>query len=199
MRRRPFFRVGVGMGDVVGTTPGAGGKRGMTLKKALILIAAVFALALALAGCSQSGGGAGSEPAGGATTTAPAAGALSPGKYSAVFDTDSSMFHINESCEGRGVLTVADDGTMTIHVPLASKKIVNVFCGTADEAKADGAAIIEPTTDTITYKDGYVEDVYAFDIPVPALGEEFDVAILGEKGKWYDHKVSVSDPAPVQE
>ena len=36
--------------------------------------------------------------------------------------------------------------------------------------------------------------VYGFDIPVPAIGEEFNVAILGEKGKWYDHKVSVSNP-----
>ena len=36
--------------------------------------------------------------------------------------------------------------------------------------------------------------MYAFDVPVPALDEEFDIAILGEKGTWYDHKVSVTDP-----
>ena len=54
--------------------------------------------------------------------------------------------------------------------------------------------LIEPTTDTVTYSDGQTEEVYGFDIPVPALDEEFDVAILGEKGTWYDHKVSVSDP-----
>ena len=35
---------------------------------------------------------------------------------------------------------------------------------------------------------------YGFDIPVPALDEEFDVALIGTKGKWYDHKVSVSNP-----
>lgn len=46
----------------------------------------------------------------------------------------------------------------------------------------------------MTYKDGYEEEVYGFDIPVPALDEEFDVALIGKKGKWYDHKVSVSDP-----
>ena len=36
--------------------------------------------------------------------------------------------------------------------------------------------------------------MYGFDIPVPAIDEEFDVAILGEKGKWYDHKVSIKNP-----
>ena len=29
---------------------------------------------------------------------------------------------------------------------------------------------------------------------MPALDEEFDVAIIGTKGKWYDHKVSVTNP-----
>ena len=28
---------------------------------------------------------------------------------------------------------------------------------------------------------------------MPALNEEFDVAIIGTKGKWYDHKVSVTN------
>ena len=165
------------------------GERKEGMKRAIVLMAAAFALVLALAGCSSSGGGQSEANASG----------LAPGTYTAVFDTDSSMFHINESCEGRGVLTVADDGTMTIHVPLVSKRIVNVFYGTSDEAKADGAVLIEPSTDTVTYSDGYVEEVYAFDIPVPALDEEFDVAILGDKGKWYDHKVSVSDPVPAEE
>ena len=57
-----------------------------------------------------------------------------------------------------------------------------------------GAEIIDPTTDTVKYSDGYTEEVNGFDIPVPAIGEEFNVAILGEKGKWYDHKVSVKNP-----
>ena len=36
-------------------------------------------------------------------------------------------------------------------------------------------------------------EVSSFDIPVPALDEEFDVAaLIGKKGVWYDHKVSVS-------
>ena len=38
------------------------------------------------------------------------------------------------------------------------------------------------------------EEVNAFDIPVPALDTEFDLALIGTKGKWYDHKVMVSSP-----
>ena len=53
---------------------------------------------------------------------------LEDGVYSAVFDTDSGMFHVNESLDGRGsgTLTVKD-GKMTIHVSLASKGILNLF------------------------------------------------------------------------
>lgn len=103
------------------------------------------------------------------------------------------MFHVNEADEGRGILTV-ENGKMTIHISLVSKKIVNLFVGTADDAKKDGADILEPTTDTVKYSDGTTEEVYGFDVPVEALDEEFDLAILGTKGEWYDHKVSVSDP-----
>lgn len=120
-------------------------------------------------------------------------GALEDGTYSAKFDTDSSMFHVNEANNGRGTLTVKD-GKMTMHISLVSKKIVNLFPGTAEDAKKDGAAVLEPTTDTVTYSDGTTEEVYGFDVPVEALDTEFDLAILGSKGEWYDHKVSVSDP-----
>ena len=107
------------------------------------------------------------------------------------------MFHVNEADEGKGVLTV-ENGNMTIHVRLASKKIVNVYSGLAKDAEADAANVIQPTTDTVTYSDGDTKEVYGFDIPVPALDEEFDVAILGEKGTWYDHKVSVSNPVAIE-
>ena len=40
------------------------------------------------------------------------------------------------------------------------------------------------------------ETVYGFNIPVPYLDQEFDLALIGKKGKWYDHKVSVSNPEP---
>ena len=117
---------------------------------------------------------------------------LEDGTYTAEFDTDSGMFHVNEANDGKGTLTVKD-GKMTIHVSLASKKIVNLFVGKAEDAQKDGAEVLEPTTDTVTYSDGMSEEVYGFDIPVPAIDEEFDVALIGTKGKWYDHKVSVTD------
>jgi iron complex transport system substrate-binding protein len=123
---------------------------------------------------------------------------LADGIYSAEFDTDSSMFHVNEANEGRGTLTV-EDGKMTIHVSLTSKHILNLYAGLAEDAAKEGAELIEPTTDTVTYSDGMTEEVYGFDIPVPALDEEFDVALIGTKGTWYDHKVSVTDPQLLEE
>ncbi len=124
--------------------------------------------------------------------------ALEDGVYTALFTTDSSMFHVNEALEDKGTLTV-QDGQMTIHVTLASKSIVNLFCGLAEDAKKDGAALLEPTVDAVDYPDGTTDEAFGFDIPVPAVGEEFDVALVGKKGKWYDHKVMVSDPVPVEE
>lgn len=118
---------------------------------------------------------------------------LEDGVYSAEFDTDSNMFHVNEANDGKGTLTVKD-GKMTIHVSLVSKSIVNLFAGTAEDAQKDGAELIEPTTDTVTYSDGLSDEVYGFDIPVPAIDQEFDVALIGKKNKWYDHKVKVSNP-----
>lgn len=118
---------------------------------------------------------------------------LEDGVYTAEFDTDSSMFHVNEAMDGKGTLTVKD-GKMTIHVSLASKKIVNLFYGMSEDAQKDGAELIEPTTDKVTYSDGMSDEVYGFDIPVPAIDEEFQVALVGTKGKWYDHKVSVKNP-----
>ena len=122
---------------------------------------------------------------------------LPDGVYQVDFDTDSSMFHVNEAHKGKGVLTV-QDGVMTIHVTLASKKILNLYAGSAEEAKASDTHI-EPTTDTVTYDDGMTEEAYGFDIPVPYLDEEFPCALVGTKGTWYDHMVSVSNPVPLEE
>ena len=118
---------------------------------------------------------------------------LPDGVYAAEFSTDSSMFHVSEACDGKGTLTVKD-GVMTIHISLGSKKILNLYPGLAEDAAKEGAVLLEPTTDTVTYSDGMTEEVYGFDVPVPAIGEEFDLALIGTKGKWYDHKVKVSDP-----
>lgn len=118
---------------------------------------------------------------------------LEDGEYLAKFDTDSSMFHVNEACDGKGVLTVKD-GKMVIHVPLASTGITNLYVGLADDAAKDGAVLLDPVEEEVTYDDGTTEVVYAYDVPVESLDEEFDLAIIGKKGVWYDHKVSVSGP-----
>ena len=177
------------------------------MRKAISSILAFALLICLLAGCG------GPEPAAAPETTAvpaaseapeppaadaPSAAPLPDGVYSAEFETDSSMFRPNEACDGKGILTV-QDGKMTIHVSLLSKKILNLFPGTAEQAQEAGAVWLEPTLDTVTYSDGLSEEVYGFDIPVPAIGEDFDLALVGTKGAWYDHKVSVQNPEPMEE
>ena len=120
---------------------------------------------------------------------------LSDGVYTAEFHTDSSMFHANEACEGKGTLTV-QDGTLMLHVSLTSTNILKLYPGTAEDAGKEGAVLLNPTLDTVTYSDGMKETVHGFDIPVPSLEKEFDLALLGKKGIWYDHKVSVTNPKP---
>lgn len=127
------------------------------------------------------------------TAQAEAAPQLEDGVYMAEFITDSSMFHVNEACDGKGTLTVKD-GKMVIHVSLTSQNIVNLYPGLVEDAQKDGAELLQPSVDTVTYSDGLSENVNGFDVPVPALDEEFDLALLGKKGKWYDHRVSVTNP-----
>ena len=171
-------------------------------KFALLLAGAV--LAGSLTGC-----GASSAPASSAASSEAAASsavseaasepaaeaALPDGTYAADFDTGSSMFHANEANDGKGTLTVKD-GQMTFHVSLVSKKIVNLYVGTAEDAASHEANWLQPTTDTVTYSDGLSDEVYGFDIPVEALDEDFQLAILGSKGKWYDHTVRVANAQP---
>ena len=118
---------------------------------------------------------------------------LEDGVYTAEFHTDSSMFHANETKDGKGTLTVKD-GKMVFHVTLHSKNIVNLFPGKAEDAQKDGAELLQPTVDTVTYSDGTTEEVYGFDIPVTVIDQEFDLALIGTKGVWYDHKVSIENP-----
>ena len=192
------------------------------MKKLIALLLVVLLLAAAATGCAQKQSETTAEPQTEQTEQAaeepaeaaseapaaeqpaseepaaeePAKPALADGVYTADFSTDSSMFHANEACDGKGTLTVKD-GVMTIHVSLVSKSIVNLFPGLAEDAQKDGAELLQPTTDTVTYSDGLSEEVYGFDIPVPALDTEFDLALIGKKGVWYDHKVSVSNPVPM--
>lgn len=129
------------------------------------------------------------------TEPAVAAKVLPDGEYTVDFETDSGMFRANEACNGKGTLTVKD-GVQTLHVSLQSKKIVNLYVGTAEAAQQSGAVWLEPTVDTVTFSDGLSEEVFGFDVPVVSVGQEFDLAIIGTKGVWYDHKVSVQNPVP---
>ena len=163
------------------------------------VVAASLALSL-LVGCgasstasSAASSAASSEAASSVASSAAETAALTDGVYTAEFDTDSSMFHANEACDGKGTLTV-ENGQMTFHVSLASTHIVNLYLGKASDAADHEADWLQPTTDTVTYSDGTSEEVYGFDIPVvTAVDTDFDLAILGTKGKWYDHVVSVRD------
>ena len=177
----------------------------MHCKQFLSLSVASLLLAAALTGCgassSTASSAAGSEAASSVASSAAsetAAAALPDGVYTAAFDTDSGMFHANEACDGKGTLTV-ENGKMTFHVSLASKKIVNLYVGMAADADANKADWLLPTTDTVTYSDGTSEEVYGYDIPVAAVDEDFQLALLGTKGKWYDHTVSIRNAEPKAE
>lgn len=148
-------------------------------KKVIVLLWAVILCCTLAAGCGKKN-------------------TLADGTYTADFNTDSSMFHVNEAYDGKGILTV-EKGQMTIHVSMPSKNIVNLYLGSAEDAQKDGAELIQPVTDTVTYSDGTTEDVNGFDVPVPVIDEEFDLALIGKKGVWYDHKVSVSNLVAVEE
>ena len=161
------------------------------MKRTLTLILTVLMLCTLLFGCGQSSGNGDPQD----TNTEPA---LADGVYTADFNTDSSMFHVNEAYKDRGTLTVKD-GEMTIHVTLVSKSIQNLFPGKAEDAQKDGAVLLQPTVDSVDYGDGTApEEAHGFDVPVPALDEDFDLAIIGAKGVWYDHVVSVTDPQPAE-
>ena len=175
--------------------------------KRVTLITALMLTTLTIASCGSKQTAA--EPANEAATSAAETGAeetsneaetfdtaatqvLADGVYLADFTTDGSMFHVNETKDGKGILTVKD-GEMTIHIVMPSKNVVNLFPGSAEDAQKDGAKLIQPKVEEVTYSDGTTEEVNSFDVPVPYLNQTFDLALVGTKGKWYDHKVSVSN------
>lgn len=118
---------------------------------------------------------------------------LEDGEYLVEFTTDSTMFHLNDTCNGDAVLTVKD-GQGTVHIILASKNFINVYPGLKKDAEKDGAILIDPVVESVTYPDGMTEEVNTYDVPVNVLDEEFDLAVIGKKGVWYDHKVMISNP-----
>ena len=166
-------------------------------RKIIMFVSIALMAAVSFSSCGPAGSQKEVREEAETSETGASASALEDGVYTVGFDTDSNMFHVNEACDGKGTLTV-EDGEMTVHVSLASKNIVNLFPGLAEDAGKEGAQLLDPTTDPVTYDDGMTEEVYGFDIPVPALDEEFDLALLGKKGTWYDHKVSVSDPQKIE-
>ena len=179
--------------------------------KRVTLITALMLTTLTIASCGSKQTAA--EPANEAATSAAETGAeetsneaetfdtaatqvLADGVYLADFTTDGSMFHVNETKDGKGILTVKD-GEMTIHIVMPSKNVVNLFPGSAEDAQKDGAKLIQPKVEEVTYSDGTTEEVNSFDVSVPYLNQTFDLALVGTKGKWYDHKVSVSNAVPM--
>lgn len=118
---------------------------------------------------------------------------LDDGEYEVKFTTDSGMFHVNETLNDMATLTV-EDGKANVHITLAGTGIVKLYVGLAEDAEADEANWLQPTEDEVTYEDGTTETVYGFDVPVTVVDEEFDLALLGTKGTWYDHKVKVEIP-----
>ena len=120
-------------------------------KKLLMVLISVSMIASVFTGCGNSteakdSGKAQTEQADTKEDSADKAdeeqAALEDGTYTAEFQTDSSMFHVNEAMDGKGTLTV-EDGKMTIHISLVSKNIVNLFEGTAEDAQKDGAELLQ--------------------------------------------------------
>ena len=80
---------------------------------------------------------------------------LADGVYTADFNTDSSMFHVNEACDGKWYLDCKgwrdDDSCFS----LTSKNILNLYYGLDSRCcRRMAHELLQPTTDTVTYSDG---------------------------------------------
>lgn len=153
------------------------------MKKKLVLVSLIISVLILMAGC-------GKDKVEGKID-------LPDGNYMVDFDTDSSMFHVNEAMEGKALLTVTNKSG-NLHLVMPSKNVLNLYSGLAENAKTDEANWINPGLETVTYSDGMTEEVYTFDVFVTVLDEEFDLALIGKKEVWYDHKVSISNPVSVE-
>ena len=90
------------------------------------VVAASLALSL-LVGCgasstasSAASSAASSEAASSVASSAAETAALPDGVYTAEFDTDSSMFHANEACDGKGTLTVENGVPLIRGLPISN-------------------------------------------------------------------------------
>ena len=159
------------------------------MKKTLLCVAGAFIALAMFTGCNTNK----QNTSESASQVVIAPAPIEDGVYEAEFHTDNSMFHVNEAYDGKGILTVKD-GAMMMHVTMPSKNVLNLYEGLAEDAGKKGAVLLEPTLDTVTYSDGTSEEVYGFDFRVPYLEDEFDLALIGKKEVWYDHKVYVCNP-----
>ena len=105
-----------------------------------------------------------------------AANTLEDGVYTAEFDTDSGMFHVNEANDGKGTLTVKD-GKDDHPCEPGIQKDRQPLCGNCRrccrKTEPNSSSRPQILLHTATER---AEEVYGFDIPVPAIDEEFDVA-----------------------
>lgn len=165
------------------------------MKNKISLLVITLLLSIGITACGNTQGNASSSTNAEKSSTTQSSISLKDGTYSADFKSDSSMFKINEALKGKCKVTV-ENGKATAHITLPSKSIVNLFLGKADDAKKEGAKLINPTVDTVKYEDGLTEEVYGFDVPLEVIDQEFDLALIGTKGNWYDHKVIISNVNP---
>ena len=101
-------------------------------------------------------------------SAASAEGVLADGVYTLDVTTDGGRFRLNEALEGKGTLTV-ENGRMTAHITLSGTGFSKLFPGSAEEAKKEGAAVIDAVKDSVTYPDGFTDTANGFDIPVASL------------------------------
>lgn len=128
------------------------------------------------------------------SSAASAESALADGVYTVDVTTDGGMFRPNEALEGKGTLTV-EGGRMTAHITLSGTGFSKLFPGSAEEAKKEGADVIDAVKDSVTYPDGFTDTANGFDIPIASLDEDLPFAAMGKKsGSWFDHTIRISNP-----
>lgn len=157
--------------------------------KRLVVFAAMCALSmvLALAGCAGGNGtqnaATSTEPSSVAETPSSGTGTLADGTYEIEIDTDSSMFHA-ESCTLK-----VEGGQMTATLTLPGEGFSRLCFGTIEEAETASDDVIA---------DYYLNDKgkYTFDLKVPTLDEELDIAAWGQRrDRWYQHTITFLSPA----
>ena len=178
------------------------------MKKVSLLLVSLLVLSLAISACGSSSGAGNSSSTASSVATSTVASSqsssskadtqasakldLADGTYSCKFTTDSSMLKINPELKNEASLTVKD-GKATAHCVLSGTGYLKLFLGSKEDAPNKESEHISYTEESLKYSDGTTDKVYAFDIPVPVIDEEYAIATVGKKGTWYDHKVKVSE------